>query len=51
MQDVLFVVVVLAFFAIATAFVVACDHIIGPDEDSDLATPALDDEPTETKVA
>jgi hypothetical protein len=51
MQDVLFIVVVLAFFAVATLFVVACDHIIGPDEDSDLATPALDEEPTETKVA
>jgi hypothetical protein len=51
MQDVLFVAVVLAFFAIAMLFVVACDRIIGPDEGSDLATPELDDEPAEQKVA
>jgi hypothetical protein len=51
MQDVLFVIVVLAFFAVATAFVIACDRIIGPDEDSDLATPELDEEPAEMKVA
>jgi hypothetical protein len=33
MGDVIFVVVVLAFFAIATLLVRACDHIIGPDGD------------------
>ena len=32
MADVLFVVVVAAFFALTAAFVVACDRIIGPDE-------------------
>lgn len=32
MADVLFVVVVVAFFALAAAFVVACDRIIGPDQ-------------------
>lgn len=32
MADVLFVLVVVAFFAVAAAFVVACDRIIGPDE-------------------
>lgn len=32
MVDVLFVLVVVAFFAVAAAFVVACDRIIGPDE-------------------
>lgn len=31
MADVLFVLVVVAFFALAAAFVVACDRIIGPD--------------------
>ncbi len=51
MQDVLFIVVVLAFFAVATAFVVACDRMIGPDKDSDLATPELDEAPAEEKVA
>ena len=30
--DVLFVAVVVAFFALAAVFVVACDRIIGPDE-------------------
>ena len=35
MADVLFVVVVVAFFALAAAFVVACDRIIGPDDLSD----------------
>ena len=39
MADVLFVAVVVAFFALAAAFVVACDRIIGPDE----GTPADDD--------
>jgi hypothetical protein len=32
MADVLFVAVVVAFFALAAVFVVACDRIIGPDE-------------------
>ena len=32
MADVIFVAVIVAFFAIAALFVVACDHIIGADE-------------------
>ena len=32
MADILFVAVVVVFFAVAAAFVVACDRIIGPDE-------------------
>lgn len=32
MADLAFVAVVVAFFALATLFVVACDRIIGPDE-------------------
>ncbi len=32
MADVLFVAVVVAFFALAALFVVACDRIVGPDE-------------------
>lgn len=39
MADVLFVVVVVAFFALAAAFVVACDRIIGPDELPDAGAP------------
>ena len=34
MQDVVFVVVLVAFFGLATLFVVACDRIIGRDEDA-----------------
>jgi hypothetical protein len=33
MADLLFVVIVVAFFAITVAYVKACDHIIGPDPD------------------
>ena len=33
MADLLFVVIVVAFFAITVAYVKACDHIIGPDLD------------------
>ena len=43
MADVLFVAVVVAFFALAAAFVVACDRIIGPDDVADRVTP-VDDE-------
>lgn len=32
MADLLFVGVVVAFFALTALFVVACDRIIGPDE-------------------
>lgn len=46
MADVLFVAVVVAFFALATAFVVACDRIIGPDELPD-ADPVADGEVAE----
>jgi hypothetical protein len=31
MSDVIFVVIVLAFFAVAVLLVVGCDRIIGPD--------------------
>jgi hypothetical protein len=31
-NDVTFVLILLAFFAISALFVVACDRIIGPDE-------------------
>lgn len=38
MGDVLFVCITIAFFALAAAFVVLCDRIIGPDSDFDLLT-------------
>lgn len=44
MADVLFVAVVVAFFAFAAVFVVACDRIIGPDELPDQAAPAPSDD-------
>ena len=33
MLDLVYVAVVVAFFVVAAAYVVACDRIIGPDED------------------
>lgn len=51
MTDIVFVLVVLTFFALATAYVSLCDRLIGPDpelEPSDGAQPhetdLLDDE-------
>jgi len=32
MEDLIYIVVVLAFFALAALFVVGCDRIIGPDD-------------------
>ena len=32
MADLIYVAVIIAFFAVAALFVVACDHIIGADE-------------------
>ena len=43
MADALFVVVVVAFFALAAAFVVACDRIIGPDELPEVETARQED--------
>jgi hypothetical protein len=34
-SDILLVVLTLAFFALATLLVRWCDHIIGPDDESD----------------
>ncbi len=33
MADLIYVAVMMGFFALAALFVVACDHIVGPDED------------------
>jgi hypothetical protein len=49
MNDFAFVAIILAFFAVAVLFVVACDRIIGPDEDELAASPHL--EPDQEKVA
>jgi hypothetical protein len=34
MQDVVYMLVLVAFFVLAGLFVVACDRIIGPDEEA-----------------
>jgi hypothetical protein len=34
MQDVVFMAVLIVFFVLAGLFVVACDRIIGPDEEA-----------------
>jgi len=39
MADVAFVLVIIAFFALATVFVTVCDRVIGPDEDVVTETP------------
>jgi hypothetical protein len=39
MADLIYVAVIIAFFALASLFVVACDHIIGPDEVAPEAVP------------
>jgi hypothetical protein len=51
MQDVVYVAVMVAFFAVSALFVVGCDRIIGSDEDALSQTlPALD-EPSSAEVA
>jgi hypothetical protein len=42
--DVLFLAILIAFFAIAVVFVHACDRIIGPDAESDAPTTASEPE-------
>jgi hypothetical protein len=42
MGDVLFIAIVVAFFALMAGLVALCDRIIGRDEDSDLAILADD---------
>jgi hypothetical protein len=48
MADLIYVAVIIAFFAFAALFVVACDRIIGPDE---AAVDAATDTVTEGRVA
>jgi hypothetical protein len=48
MADVLYLLIVAAFFALAAAFVRACEIIIGPDE---LAAPATAEQPERESLA
>jgi hypothetical protein len=41
MNDFAFVAILLAFFALATLFVAACDRIIGGDEEAFAGSPAV----------
>jgi hypothetical protein len=47
MNDFAFVAIILAFFAVAALFVVACDRIIGDDEEAfaGAAAPEAEQEP------
>jgi hypothetical protein len=49
--DLVFVLVILAFFALAYVFVKACDRIIGSDEDAFAEGSATKQEPTEAPRA
>jgi hypothetical protein len=51
MNDFAFVAIVLVFFALAALFVVACDRIIGTDEDAFAGSPAVDEEAEPESVA
>jgi hypothetical protein len=42
MTDVLFLAVLIAFFALAVVFVKACEHIIGPDLETNAPVDAID---------
>ena len=42
MTDVVFLAVLVAFFALAVVFVKACEHIIGPDLESSARVEASD---------
>lgn len=50
MADVVFVAVVVVFFALAALFVVACDRIVGPDELPSGADPSGDRSDDEVTV-
>ena len=39
MADVAFVLVIIAFFALAALFVTVCDRVIGPDEEAMTESP------------
>ena len=43
MRDVLYVLITLAFFAVCTGLVRACDALLGPDEDDLLEVGTVED--------
>jgi hypothetical protein len=45
MNDFAFVAIILAFFALAALFVVACDRIIGEDEEAFAGSPSSEVDP------
>jgi hypothetical protein len=45
MLDVIFLGVIVAFFAVAVLFVKACERIIGPDVETTRAESNVDDQP------
>jgi hypothetical protein len=51
MNDFAFVVIMLAFFALAGLFVVACDRIIGTDEEAFAGSPAATTEAEKESLA
>jgi hypothetical protein len=53
MQDAVYLVVLVAFFGVATLFVLACDRIIGRDEDAlaEGGRGAPEPEPAQERVA
>jgi hypothetical protein len=51
MNDFAFVAIILIFFAVAALFVVACDRIIGTDEEALAGSPVADPGPDQEPVA
>jgi hypothetical protein len=51
MNDIAYLAIILAFFVLAGLFVVACDRIIGPDEDALAVRSAAEPEPEPEKAA
>jgi hypothetical protein len=45
MQDIVFMIVLVVFFVLAGLFVVACDRIIGPDDEALAETNRTDRKP------
>jgi hypothetical protein len=44
MADLIYVAVLISFFALAALFVRACDHIVGPDDEAPTVAPSDDAE-------
>jgi hypothetical protein len=51
MNDIAYLGIILAFFVLAALFVVACDRIIGPDEDALAVRSAAEPEPEPESAA